>query len=104
MNFDIMSALSILNSICTIIFAYVAFFRNKGKDDSDEGKTMGIILTELGYIKSGIDDVKFEQRDLRKVSTEMLERLTKVEASTKQAHKRIDDITHTKYRGEENEN
>lgn len=50
------------------------------------------VLSEIGYIKSGVDDIKAEQREQRKTNTEFVSRLTAVEASTKQAHKRIDTL------------
>ena len=46
-------------------------------------------MTEIGYIKSGIDDIKAEQREQRNTNTQFLERLTAVEASAKQAHKPV---------------
>ena len=51
-----------------------------------------MVLTEIGYIKSGVDDIKAEQREQRKTNTEMIARITAVESSAKQAHKRIDAI------------
>lgn len=87
-----LTALSVVSTVCAIIFGYVAFSRNKKKDDADEGRATGTILTELGYIKGGIDDVKSEQREQRKTNTEFVSRLTAVEESAKQAHKRIDHI------------
>jgi hypothetical protein len=87
-----MTILSILSTVCAIIFGYIAFSRNKKKDDADEGKNTGTILTELGYIKGGIDDVKAEQKEQRKTNTGFVERLVSVEASAKQAHKRLDSI------------
>lgn len=86
----ILTAVSAISTICAIIFGYAAFSRNKKKDDSDDGKATGTILTELGYIKGGVDDVKAEQREQRKTNTELVSRLTAVEESAKQAHKRID--------------
>lgn len=50
------------------------------------------VLSEIGYIKSGVDDIKAEQREQRKTNTEFVSRLTAVEASAKQAHKRIDTL------------
>jgi hypothetical protein len=35
----------------------------------------GVMLTELGYIKSGVDDIKAEQREQRKINTEFYSRL-----------------------------
>ena len=53
--------LSIVSSACAIIFGYLAFSRNKKTDDANEGKKDGVVLTELGYIKSGVDDIKRKQ-------------------------------------------
>lgn len=85
--------LSIISTVCAIVFGYLAFARNKRKDDAEEGKSSGAIMTELGYIKGGIDDVKAEQREQRKTNTDFVTRLTVVEESAKQAHKRIDRIS-----------
>ena len=86
------AVLGIFGVIASIAFAYLAFSRNKKVDDSSEGKQNGIILTEIGYIKGGIDDIKMEQREQRKVNTEVYSRLSAVEASSNSAHKRIDRL------------
>lgn len=85
-----------IGTLCSIIFGYVAFNRDRKADDSAEGKMSGAIMTELGYIKSGVDDLKAEQRGQRDINTQFVTRLTAVEASAAQAHKRIDDIRHDK--------
>lgn len=85
----------IIGVACTILGAalsYAAFFRNAKSDSKADGKQDGTILTELGYIKGGIDDLKSENREQRKTNTEFISRLTAVESSAKQAHKRIDRI------------
>ena len=92
MNWE--AVLGIFGVIASIAFAYLAFSRNKKADDSSEGKRDGIILTEIGYIKGGIDDIKMEQREQRKVNTEVYSRLSAVESSSNSAHKRIDRLDH----------
>lgn len=87
-----LTILTIATGLCAIIFGYLAFRRGQKKDDTDEGSERGTMLTEIGYIKSGVDDIKTEQREQRKTNTEFIERLTEVESSAKQAHKRIDGI------------
>lgn len=87
-----LTVISVVSTVCAIAFGYAAFNRNRKKDDETEGKTTGAILTELGYIKGGIDDVKAEQREQRKTNTDFVERLVAVESSTKQAHKRVDAL------------
>ena len=81
--------------VCTVVgcvVGIITFSRNKEKDDKSEGRQSGQMLTELGYIKSGIDDIKTEQREQRKINTETATKLAAVEASAKQAHRRLDRI------------
>lgn len=87
-----MTVLSVISTVCAIAFGYIAFVRNRDSDKTKEAKSDATILTELGYIKGGIDDVKAEQREQRKTNTDFVGRLVSVEASAKQAHKRLDHI------------
>ena len=87
-----MTVLSVISTVCAIVFGYIAFVRNKDSDKTKEAKSNATILTELGYIKGGIDDVKAEQREQRKTNTDFVGRLVSVETSAKQAHKRLDHI------------
>lgn len=92
--------------LCTIVGGFIGvatFARNKSKDDKSEGQQSGQMLTELGYIKSGIDDIKSEQREQRKINTETATKLAAVEASAKQAHRRIDRIEGREYPTHEHE-
>ena len=86
--------------LCTLVggaLGLLTFSRNKSKDDKTEGQQSGQMLTELGYIKSGIDDIKTEQREQRKINTEYATRMAAVEASVKQAHLRIDRMEGREY-------
>ena len=77
---------------CSIVFGYAAFARNGKKNTEDEARSDATVLSEIGYIKGGIDDIKAEQREQRKTNLEVLTRLTAVEESAKQAHKRLDRL------------
>ena len=77
-----------------IVFGLVTLFRNKKHDDAEEGRTSGAILSDIGYIKAGVDDIKNEQKEQRRMNMDIERRLTSVEESTKQAHKRIDELKH----------
>ncbi|WP_211746408.1 hypothetical protein [Paenibacillus sp. Marseille-Q4541] len=48
--------------------------------------------TDVSYIKRGIDDIKVDVRIQGQRMDGFAERLTRVEESAKQAHKRIDKI------------
>lgn len=82
--------IGIIVGIGGFIFGLVTFFRNKKSDDASEGRKDGTILTELGYIKSGVDDIKRKQEKQDEQNLKFAERLSSVEASAKQAHKRLD--------------
>lgn len=84
--------LSVISTVCAIIFGYVAFVRNRDKDNETEARNDATVLTEIGYIKANTDEIKAEQREQRKTNTEFVSRLTAVEESAKQAHKRLDNI------------
>lgn len=83
---------ALIGTVLGIVLSYVAFLRNTKKDSEDDGRETGQVLTELGYIKGGIDDLKQEQRRQQETNIELITRLTSVESSTKQAHKRIDRL------------
>ena len=84
--------IGIIGGIASIVFAYLAFSRNKKKDDEGQGLQLGTIQSDLGYVKSGIDDIKNEQREQRNINIALTSRVTAVEESAKQAHKRIDHL------------
>ena len=83
-----LTVLSVVSTVCAIVFGYAAFARNR-KSDTENDAT---VLTEIVYIKANTDEIKAEQKEQRKTNTEFVTRLTAVEASAKQAHKRIDTL------------
>lgn len=89
---QVLTVLSAVSTVCAIVFGYLAFVRNRDKDNADEAKSDATVLTEIGYIKANTDEIKAEQKELRKTNTEFMERLVAVEASAKQAHKRLDTM------------
>lgn len=78
--------------IAGALFGAVTYFRNKKSDDEADGERDGVVLTELGYIKSGVDDIKRKQEKQDERNEVFSTRLVAVEESAKQAHKRIDTI------------
>ena len=85
----------VIGVFCTVlggVLGYVAFLRGTKKDSKDEGKQDGTILTELGYIKGGVDDIKRKQEKQDEQYLGMSERVARVEESAKSAHHRIDRL------------
>ena len=88
----IATVVTICGGIAGIIYGFVSYSRNKKQDDAADGKESGVILTELGYIKSGVDDLKRKQDKQDESMVQFLRDLTATQESAKQAHKRIDVI------------
>lgn len=86
------TVLGILGTLSAITFGYAAYKRNNRTDNKDEGKESGTILTEIGYIKAGVDDIKRKQEKQDERHVELISRVTAVEQSAKQAHHRIDRL------------
>lgn len=85
----------VISIACTVLGAaigFATFRKNREKDVEEEGKADGVVLTEIGYIKAGIDDIKRKQDRQDELYIKIAERLTAVEASAKQAHHRIDRL------------
>ena len=85
--------------ICSIVFgvlgfliSYIALTHNRKKDDVEEGQSKGVIASDVGYIKAGIDDLKREGRETRNAVGDLSQRVTRCEESCKQAHHRIDEL------------
>ena len=87
-----MTILSAISTICAIIFGYTAFSRTKTRDHAAGAKHNATVLTEIGYIKSGIDDIKRKQERTDDQYLELSNRMTKVETSVSNAHKRINEL------------
>lgn len=78
--------------IAGIVFSFVNTSRNKKNDDKSEGEKEGVILEKLNHIKETTESI--EKRLAIKDEQDMafVRQLAAVEASAKQAHKRIDQL------------
>ncbi len=97
----VLTIISVLGTISSILFAYLAFKRSNKQENKDEGKSEGVMLSEIGYIKSSIDRIEKSLDHLEERYSELSNRLVKVEESTKNAHKRITEL-HDEIRGGKN--
>lgn len=90
---DVFNAIiGIIGTILGGILSYAAFRSSSKKDNKNEGKEAGTILTEIGYIKANTEEIKTEQKEQRRTNVELVSRLAAVESSTKSAHKRLDRL------------
>lgn len=89
---DTTITISALCAILGAVLSYAAFSRNKDTDAKKAGENHGSLMTELSYIKFNTDEIKNELKDQRRINVDHAGRIAAVEASAKQAHKRLDRI------------
>lgn len=87
--FDIIAAAAAIAAVISLIYTAK---RNSVHDSSNDGRESGIILTEIGYIKSSVDDVKHNQSEYNALQRELIERVGRIDESVKSAHHRIDGL------------
>lgn len=88
--------LAIVGSLVGVIGCVVSVcttMRNKRNDDATSGQQMGLILSELGYVKGNTNDIKkkLDVQDARNLDFES--RLSKNEMAIQSAHDRIDVLS-----------
>jgi len=88
------AVISVIVAIFGLSIAAKNYNRFVSRDSREENQTEGELQSDVSYIKRRIDDVFLEQREANKTLAEHSERLTRVEESAKQAHKRIDGLEH----------
>ena len=77
----VFAALAALAPIISVIVAVIVARRNKDKDIQNDAKELGQMQSDLGYIKSGIDDLKKSQIRHDEKLDALAERVAKVESS-----------------------
>lgn len=85
----VLSIISVIGTLSSILFAYLAFKRNSKNDDRAEAKNAGVLISDIGYIKSSIDRIEKTLDKLEERYGELTNRVVKLEESVAQAHKRI---------------
>lgn len=89
MNEIVVGIIGLVGTISSIWFAYLAFRRNQNHDTRKNGKSEGVLISDIGYIKSSIDRM---EKKLDRVETnyqDLLTRLVKVEEVQNSLEKRL---------------
>lgn len=88
----ITAALSVLATLSGIYLGWTARTKEMAKEYRTEGSAGARLQADVDYIKRGVDELRLEVKDQGRRFDELSERVTRVEESSKQAHKRIDRI------------
>jgi hypothetical protein len=86
------TVIPILTGVAGMLISALVFRQTSRKDIAGEGVNKGVLVSDVGYIKAGVDDLKRENREFAQRLSGITERLTRCEESLKQAHKRVDTL------------
>ena len=75
-----------------MLFSALSYRRNTTNDSADIVTQRATITADIRYIRQSIDEIKLENRAIRSDLDELKTKLVEVEASTKSAHRRLDDM------------
>ncbi|WP_077704930.1 type II secretion system protein [Virgibacillus dokdonensis] len=84
--------LGIVVAILGLVVSYLGYQLNKSKSIKTDSRDTAEVRSELGYIRKGVDDIRIDLKANEKNIAHLSERVTRVEESSKQAHKRIDNM------------
>lgn len=92
MSIEIGTLIAFAGALLGIVFSYLNWKRDNYKDVQTDALGAGELRSDISYIKRGIEDIKVDLKVQEKQLREHSERITRLEESSKQAHKRIDKI------------
>ena len=83
---------AILVPLLALAFTAMSFRRTENHDTAASATERATLTADVRYIRSSIDEIKLENKAIQKDVSELTKKLVEVEASTREAHRRIDDI------------
>jgi hypothetical protein len=97
---ELKDLLGVLSPIVTIAGFWLVTRRNWKQDDTSNGREMGVLLTEVGAIKSSLAELTRKFDTLEERYSELRERVAMTERDVKSAHRRLDELGGKEARGE----
>ena len=82
-----MIEMAALISVCGLLLSAATFFIGRQTAAKNNGQQTGQVLTELGYIKKGIDGLERDIKEIKRQYTDLDVRVSKVEEAIRIYHK-----------------
>lgn len=89
---SIETIVAIVVPLLALCFTALSFRRTENHDTSASAMERATMTADIRYIRSSIDEIKLENKSIQKDVSDMAKKIVEVEASTREAHRRIDDI------------
>ncbi len=82
----------LLIAAVSLVIGYLSYALNRSREIKSDGQQGAEMKAKLEYISKGVDDIRIDQKASERQIVSFGERITRVEESTKQAHKRLDNV------------
>ncbi|WP_445505757.1 hypothetical protein [Niallia sp. 03091] len=82
----------VLIAVGGFVISYLAYQLNRTKEVKSDTQQDAQIKAQLDYIGKGVDDIRIDLRANERQMKEFGERVTRVEESSKSAHRRLDKM------------
>ncbi|QQE75735.1 hypothetical protein KDJ56_07290 [Brevibacillus composti] len=93
MDFSVlMPIISVVAALSGIALGWLGRSRMIRQDIAQQASADTNLRVDVEYIKRGVDDIRLEQKAQGKRIDDLAERVTRVEESAKQAHKRLNRL------------
>ena len=89
---DTATIVSLVIAACALIFTALSFRRTQNQDTSEAATERATLTADVRYIRSSIDEIKLDNRAIKKDIGDLKNKVVEIEQSTKSAHKRLDDL------------
>lgn len=89
---DVTAMIALIAAISGMLLGWMGRTKAFKDEVAQEATADASLHTDVSYIKNGISDIRVDIRELGRRMDDFSERLTRVEESAKQAHKRLDDM------------
>ena len=97
MSYELLiSLIGLIGALSSIIFSYIAFKRSNKKDDKEEGKAEGVMISDIGYIKACVDRLEKNFNKVDELYKNISERVIKLETSLTNLSLRIEQLEQSK--------
>ena len=84
--------ISLVIAACALLFTALSFKRTQNQDTSATAAERATMTADIRYIRSSIDEIKLDNRAIKADVSELKAKVAEIDASTKSAHKRLDDL------------
>ncbi|MCC2361662.1 hypothetical protein LKM19_12925 [Bacillus cereus] len=84
--------IGVLIAVASALIGYFSYSLNRSKEIKSDGQQGAEMKAKLEYISKGVDDIRIDQKASERQMVSFGERITRVEESSKQAHKRLDNL------------